>query len=58
MLKHIDNGYIHGNPNRWKLLQNGNDRMAYDGYSNLKYRVIDRHLHKLYTWVLVGLMPI
>ena len=58
MLKHIDNGYINGNPDRWKLLQTGNNRMTYDGYSNLKYRLIDRHLNKLYEWVLVELMQL
>merc|ERR1712241_1201733 len=31
MLKHIDESVRHGNPTRWKLLENGISRMAYDG---------------------------
>ena len=58
MLKHIDESVRHGNPTRWKLLKNGISRMAYDGYTNLKYRRIDRHLEKLYTWVFVELMQL
>ena len=45
------------NPNRYKVLRNGNKRSKTDGLSNLKYKRLNLQLRPLYTHILVDIKP-
>ena len=44
-----------GNPDRVRLLQDSNKRSKKEGYSSLKYDLVNFRLLHLYTYVLVDL---
>ena len=43
------------NPDRYKLLYGGENRMHEDGYNSLKYKRVNIAFKPLYTWILVDL---
>jgi len=45
------------NPNRYRVLRNGDKRSKTDGLSNLKYKRLDLQLRPLYTHILVDIKP-
>jgi len=45
------------NPNRFRVLRNGDKRSKKDGLSNLKYKRLDLQLRPLYTHILVDIKP-
>ncbi|KAG5872935.1 hypothetical protein JTB14_005956 [Gonioctena quinquepunctata] len=44
-------------PNRYEVLKNGQKRFDLDGLNSMKYKLIQRKLNLLYTWILVGIEP-
>ncbi|XP_066990438.1 beta-1,4-N-acetylgalactosaminyltransferase bre-4-like [Macrobrachium rosenbergii] len=45
------------NPDRFKIIAEGKNIFKTEGLNNIKYRVRDMKLHRLYTWILADLNP-
>ena len=53
----FDHPKAKANPDRWRLFDQGTNRLKSDGLIDLKYRTLSIKLNPLYTHIVVDVLP-